>query len=302
MKRALPLLALLALLAVPARTQPPTGEVPDLRARVAYTRTILRTTNENDFRTAMRAYTKVIADNFHIITVPDELIYDTSAQLEDALRRGTIEVVAGTAREVLAVDPALLDTPYFASHRSGAVGSHYVIVVHAQSNIAQLADLSGCRVAVFDGPQGCLARPWLEVACAQASLPALPASLRELRLVAKPSQAVLPVFFRQIEACITTRESLAVLAELNPQISRQLRIIATSPRLVPVLTALRHGIDPALHARVIEAITTVDSLPAGRQVLTLFQTEEVHPVDEDTLAGTRQLLADHARLAARAKP
>lgn len=302
MKAVPPLLSCLVLLGVLARAQPPAGDLPDVRVRMAYSRVVVRNTNENDFRTAMRAYSKVIADNFHILTDTDQAIYDTVAQLETALRRGTTEVVAGGANEILALDPALLEKPFFSSLSGGEIGRHYVLVAHVQSNITQLADLGGCRVAVLDSVEGHLARQWLDVACAQAALPPLPGALRELRPVSKASQAVLPVFFRQIEACVTTQESLATLAALNPQISRQLRIVATSPRLVPVLTAVRSGIEPAVRARLIEAITAVDSVPAGRQVLLLFQTEKVRAVDDAALDATRQLLAAHARLADPVQP
>jgi len=302
MKRTIPLLASLVLFAALANPLPSADELPTVRARMGYTRTLVRNVNENDFRTAMRAYSKVIAESFRIITDTDQAIFDTGAQLEQALRRGTTEVVSGGAEEILSLDPALFEPPFFSSLSSGQIGRHYVLAVHVQSNLTQIADLNGCRVAVLDSVEGNLARHWLEVACAQASLPPLPTALRELRLVSKASQAVLPVFFRQIDACVTTQESLAALSALNPQISRQLRIIAVSPRVVPVLTALRRGIEPALRDRIRQAITSVDSLPAGRQVLILFQTERVEAVDDAALDATRQLLAAHARLAIPAPP
>lgn len=270
---------------------------PPVTSSMGYTRALVRSANENDFRTAMRAYGKVVAENFHITTVADQPIFDSVAQLEQALRRREIEVIAGLAHEIFALPPELLEGHYFAAAHNDRPGVEYVLLTRADRPLRTVPDLARCTLAALDNNDGALALPWLESLCHEAGLPRPETLLREIRLASKPSQAVLPVFFGQVDACIVTRASFAALAELNPQIERRLHLVAASPRVAPFLTALRAGLSPELRERIITALTTAHTLPAGRQALLLFQTESVRLVDQETLSATRQLLAAHTRLA-----
>ena len=52
-----------------------------------------------------------------------------------------------------------------------------------------------------------------------------------MKLVDHASQAVLPVFFRQADACLMPRWSYDTMVELNPQVKDQAIILALSPLL-----------------------------------------------------------------------
>lgn len=274
---------------------PPAEPTPKLHARMGYTRALLRYANENDFRGAMRVYAKVVADNFRITTPAEPRIIESSHELESALRNGEIDVAAGLTSEILAVPPELLASPFFGSFEDAEAGVEYVLLVHEASRLRNLADLAQRTLIVLDNNDAALAAAWLENLCRTASLPPPSELLREITLARKPSQAALPVFFQKADACIITRASLSTLAELNPQLRNRLRVIAVSPRLVPVLTSLRADLPAELHERISTAITQVDSVPAGRQVLLLFQSERVRPLGESALTATRELLATQAR-------
>ena len=45
----------------------------------------------------------------------------------------------------------------------------------------------------------------------------------------KLTKVVLPVFFRQNDACVVTRRGFKTMSELNPQVGQQLRVLASSP-------------------------------------------------------------------------
>lgn len=294
-----PLLCLAIVFSAPGISTAAAPAEPDqpLHARMGYTRGLLRYANENDFRGAMRVYAKVVAANFRITTPAEPRIIESNRELESALRNGEIDVAAGLTSEILAVPPELLAAPFFGSFEDTEAGVEYVLLVHEASRVQTLPELAHRTLIVLDNNDAALAAPWLESLCRAANVPPPPELLREIILARKPSQAALPVFFQKADACIVTRESLNTLAELNPQLRQRLRVIAVSPRLVPVLTGLRANLPAELRERVSTAITQVDSVPAGRQVLLLFQSERVRPLDESALAATRELLAAQARLA-----
>jgi phosphonate transport system substrate-binding protein len=112
----------------------------------------------------------------------------------------------------------------------------------------------------------------------------------------KLSQTVLPVFFRQFDACVVTRRGFQVMSELNPQVGQQLKILASSPSMVPVAFLFRADYSDPAKDRIIKEIQGVHSTIAGQQVLTLFQCESLKVLSVAALDSSLELLATHARL------
>ena len=266
--------------------------------RFGFSRSMFREVNESDARASLKVYAGVIARERNLTTDPDPLLYEGSAEIVGSLRQGTVDIVAGPSAELLPLPAGLVTGPYLLSIFATGPGVEYLLLTHVDSGIATLADLKGRRVAVLNSVRGSLATCWLDVLLGARGLGLTRQFLRDLRLVAKPSLAVLPVFFRQLDACVITRESFAIAVEMNPQVGRQLRILATSPLVVPTVTCFRQRFDPKIRARVVDALASIQTSVAGQQMLTIFQAEKVEARDDSDLITTRQLLADHARLTA----
>lgn len=266
--------------------------------RVGFTRAMFRGVNENDARAALKAYVGILARDRGLTVEGDPLIFDGTADLGVSLRSAKVDVFVCPTDEMLAIPAELVTDPYLITVIGKTSGTEYLLLTHADSGLATLKDLTGRRVAVLHNVQGSLAKYWLDVLFRNGGLDVADAQVGELRFVAKPALAILPVFFRQLEACVVTRESLAVMTEMNPQVGRQVRILATSPRIVPAGTFFRRGFDSESKRKIVETASYMETNPTGRQVLAIFQMERVNARGDAELATTRQLLADHARLTA----
>lgn len=267
----------------------PSGDDPPVR--FGYTLAIVRNAGENDFRGAMRAYARMLGE-VGVFRVSDQHhIFRSTEEMEQMLASGEVEIVGGSSLEILALPVVLVEPPYLTAAAEGTIGVEYLLLTHEDSTLRSLADLGGRRIALLDSATGSLARPWLEQMLHEARLPASAWHFREVKPMAKPSLAALPVFFRQIDACVVTAANLKTLAELNPQLARKLRVIATSPSLVPILSAFRRGMPPARRQALNGAMEAVGTTPAGRQFLTLFQTDSLRFCTEADLAPTRELFA-----------
>ena len=254
--------------------------------------------NENDARASLKAYAAVIAHDQKFSVEPNPLIFEGVAEMEALLRAGKLDVVAAPAAELLAVPARLLSGQFLMAINGTVAGEEYVLLSRVDSGVATLADLKGRRVVVLNSVQGSLAHRWLDVQLGTAGLESSRQFCGEVLLVAKPTLAILPVFFNKVDACVITRDSFLLAVEMNPQIGRGLRILATSPVVVPVITAFRREFDPTLRGRIVETMASLRASVAGRQLLTIFQSDHVESRDDAALATTRQLLADHARLTA----
>ena len=266
--------------------------------RFGFTRSMFREVNENDARAALKAYAGVIAQNRGFNALANPVIFEGPAEMATALQEEKVDIIAALSAEILALPGELLTGPYLITMRGQVVGEEYLLLARSDRGFSTPVDLKGRRVAVLNNVRGSLAECWLEVLLGTRGPDALGNFLGELKFVTKPSLAVLPVFFGQMDACVITRESFAIVTEMNPQVGRQLRILAVSPVVVPAITCFRRNIDPMVRAEVLNTLDTLHANVSGQQVLTIFQSERVEAHDDSALESTRRLLADCARLEA----
>jgi phosphonate transport system substrate-binding protein len=246
----------------------------------------------------LKAYASVIARDRGFPTLANPVIFEGVAELETALRQEKVDIISAPSAEILALPGELLAGPYLVTVRGQVPGEEYLLLVRADRGLSTPADLKGRRVTTINNVRGSLAECWLEVLLGARGPGALGNFLGELKLVSKPSLAVLPVFFGQMDACVITRESFALVTEMNPQVGRELRILAVSPLVVPAITCFRRNIDPKVRAEVVDSLATLHANVSGQQVLTIFQSERVEARDDSALESTRRLLADRAQLEA----
>ena len=92
--------------------------------------------------------------------------------------------------------------------------------------------------------------------------------------------------------------SFDVMSELNPQLRRDLRVLARSRPLVPAILCFRADFESPEKERVLTALRELHKTPAGEQVLMIFQSEELVSIDEDPLRETAAFLEETERLRA----
>jgi ABC-type phosphate/phosphonate transport system substrate-binding protein len=92
---------------------------------------------------------------------------------------------------------------------------------------------------------------------------------------------------------------------MNPQLRKQLRVLAASPRLVTNLFAFHKNYSKEGRDLVTAALLDVHRTEVGRQALTLFQGNRIVPASPSALDSALELLRRYDRLKGRlgeAKP
>jgi phosphonate transport system substrate-binding protein len=109
---------------------------------------------------------------------------------------------------------------------------------------------------------------------------------------------VLPVFFRQTDACLVDRQGFDTMCELNPQLGKQLRTLASSPRLITMVFCFRSAYSPPVKNEIVRAMEELYTTPAGQQILTVFQIDKMQIASDSDLDSARELLDAYEQLAA----
>jgi hypothetical protein len=92
------------------------------------------------------------------------------------------------------------------------------------------------------------------------------------------------------------------MAELNPQISQHLKVLASSPDLVTSGFIFRRGYNEPVRELIITELTQMMSTVAGAQVMKLFKSEGYSAKPISCLDSAFELLAAHERLLGKTTP
>jgi phosphonate transport system substrate-binding protein len=171
-----------------------------------------------------------------------------------------------------------------------------VLLVHRDSGIQRLGDLKGKTLNLLQHARACLGSAWLDTLLARENLDPAADFFGKIVPVLKTGKAVLPVFFHQVDACLVTRNGYETMIELNPQTGQHLKALATSPPFVPVIFSFRADYNAPVNNQIVGELSRWHLNPAGRQILTLFQTDslEEHPIS--CLDSSLELLAEYRKL------
>jgi len=285
----------LALAVASAAAQPETPRA-ETAIRMGFSSAIFIGYNADDVRQSVKIISDTFTQEHGINADTTPYIYDNADEAARVLEQREIGGVNMTLSEYWLIrHRAGLDLfcTYIRNHSSG---ESYVLLVREGGPVKALADLKGKRLTLFSHPSMDLATSWLDVELAKAELPATTKLLHDISTSNKPAKAVLPVFFGQVDACLTTRRSYDTMVELNPQVGRQLRILAASPAYIPILYGFRSDLTPEIKKKAIESLTSMHQTVSGLQTLSLFQIDQIAECPASDFAPSLALLDEHARL------
>jgi hypothetical protein len=125
--------------------------------------------------------------------------------------------------------------------------------------------------------------------------------LGKLADAGKPSQAIPGVFFRQYDAAIVPRGSFETCIAVNPQLGKELIILAESKSLTSEISCIPVTLGKRMRQAIETAALTLHETAVGRQMTTLFHIDRVIPFNPSYLAGLEGLLRERVRLTAKRK-
>jgi phosphonate transport system substrate-binding protein len=263
--------------------------------RVGFSSGTFSDVNENDAKAAVKVWARIVAKERNLPVEPEPRILNSAEAMAQALHNKLIDAIALNTDEYWKLREELDPRLFIAGLNEGQINEEYVLLVHQDSTIKRIEDLRGRNLASWQNSRMSLALIWLDTVLLQGGSPRV-AEFCRVTQINKLSKVVLPVFFRQTDACVVTRRGFKNMSELNPQMSQRLKVLATSPRLVPSGFCFRKDYNDPLRETIIAELGKITSSPAGAQVLTLFQSGalESHPVS--CLDSAFELLATHERL------
>jgi phosphonate transport system substrate-binding protein len=257
--------------------------------RLAVSENVVCGVSLNDAKAAMAVWAAELMKNIdlNLALAPTQDWVMPSDQLQAAIRGGTVDMFCLTIQEFRQVS-RYVDTSRIITDDYG--GEELLLVVREGSGIVNLANLRGRSLILQESPNTSLAEPWLALSLWQDGLQSPKQLFGHMARNTKLSQVVLPVFFGQADACVVTRRGLDTMFELNPQLSRKLRVLLVSPKMESAFFAWRKDYPTNLKKPLFDRLLDLKSSPTAQQVLTLFQSPGFTARDADCLRPANSLL------------
>jgi phosphonate transport system substrate-binding protein len=223
-------------------------------------------------------------------------VFDTTEEILRRARNGQFDCVALNVVEYRqAAD--WLDASEIITEADRTGLEQYLLLAKRESGIQQLGDLRGRRLCVLKAPKMCVAPAWLGAILDEGHFPQSDRFFGSVTMETKASRVVLPVFFGQADACLSSKRSFDTMCELNPQVGKDLTAIATSPTLVVTFYVFRKNYQGVSRQRFAKVYSNLPTSAAGRQLAALFQFESLVVKDFGCLASSLAILdkAERAR-------
>ena len=286
--------ALCAVLAVSARSE--TGSVPQVR--ICTSGAFFPAADIRDTMVAMQVWLTRLSVKMEIPCELALVVIDDVKSVTEAAKRGEIDLLAVPSVAYLAMREEVAIEPFVIAlgSQDGQRLDRFALMCHRNSGIAELSDLRGKKLLISAIDRGQVARMWLDVLLMTEGLAPAEEYLQSLETRDTPSQALLPTFFRQADACIVNVRALETMRELNPQVTSELHAIARSPDYLTRLMCVHSDFDVTLRETLLEATLNMHTEPEGEQILVLLQAEHPAPYRPEYLEGVLDLIAEHRTL------
>lgn len=285
-------LLLTPLLLVPAVPIEPPADLPVEVFEVGLARSVVSNVNAND---AIAAY-DVLLENIgrrHGYRIKGHAtIYDETSAFAAAIKRGGVHLATMDTWQYLQLEADGAVRPYFVAAANGRVGRRFLVLARRGSGIHTVADLRGQSVLWLDSVNNNVCRHWLETLLPDHPAAAASSFFETFLSAAKPTTAVLPVFFGQKVACVVDDLGFNLMKEMNPQVGKVIDVIASSDVFVDIVICLGEqpwAGPPEGKADTVKAMAELGVDPAGQQILNLFKIARLVAFQDEQIATVRAL-------------
>jgi phosphonate transport system substrate-binding protein len=264
--------------------------------RIGYLSSLFMDITPGDARAAIRVWgDQLIAKQGLNYAIQVTTFTNMPSQIE-ALRAGTIDVVTMSTQDFLKVRERIDASPWCLTVLEDKQSMEYELIVHRDSQVREVADLKGKNLLIAVNDEGLIPQTWLNVMLLRASLPEMERFFSAAKVVGKPSRAVLPVFFKQVDVCLIRKDAFRLMIELNPQLGQHLRVVVASPPYLNNIYCLRNGLPASERVELTRGMLSMNTTMEGEQILKLFRTDRLILFEPGLLEPVEQLFAEYRRL------
>ena len=264
--------------------------------RTGFLQCTLKDIDIRDAQTVLELDAKETARYMELNIPVKVIIFENVADMINAVHIGKLEVFAMPAIQYLGIRDKGDVIPAFVNADNKGYGIKYLLITRKNSGMRSISDLRGKSLLV---PPNCFYEPghlWLDVLLMKEGKEGKGDFFSSVRIVPKTSTATVEVFFRQADAALITRSAFDVSVQLNPQLGKELAVLAESPNLLNEIVCMSSKSSESFRNRLANAMTHFNESKTGQQLFTIFKNEGITPFELSYLGELEKLLLERKAL------
>jgi hypothetical protein len=262
--------------------------------RMAFSESLVAEVNMNDARAAMTTWLRQMMKDMKYNIEYSPQVFDTTEEIISRARTGRMDAVALNILEYRQIAD-YMDPSQVVAQSASRGPDRYVLL--AKRETGQLSHLLGRRLCMLKSPKMCVAQAWIANVLDAAHLGPPEHFFASITIETKIPRVILPVFFGQTDACVTTKASFDTMCEMNPQVGNTLEVVAMSAPMVVTFYVFHKNFHSALRDEFTRILSEFRNNAPARQLATLFQFDQLTMLDSRCLESALSELqtADRAR-------
>jgi ABC-type phosphate/phosphonate transport system substrate-binding protein len=269
---------------------------------VGYTKSSLSDVDFKDAQVAMDLWVKELSKADKNPLYPRSILIDDLPSLIRAINAKEVDVLGLSCLDYFKIKDKVNLEPAMVVIMGGKPSKEFSLITRRDRSPRNLMDLRNSKLLVTDEkPANGVPLMWLDTFLVKQGTCSSRKFFASIKEVNKVSQAVLPVFFKQADACLVSRSGFETMAELNPQIGEQLAIMATSPDFVLCGVFFRKDFRDDIKKLIVDTCMKFCTYPSGKQIVTLFKAESFAPFKPSYFETLLNLTKEYERLQAQKK-
>jgi hypothetical protein len=276
-------LGLILWLTLPVRAEP-------MALRLGFYLPGIRDANLVDLRVSLGVWMEEISRPYGL-KVGAATFADLQA-VRAAVDSGEINFISAPGMELAELfTPAEIRAGY--ARRQNGLDEGIALIVAQSSGISRVDELKGKRVIRLARDR--LSEYFLETQCMKSSRRAC-AELFSLSEEERDIQSVYNVFFGRADAALVRLATLRTAEELNPQISERLKTLLEWRAKATLFSMMTRHSDDSYRKLILNSVREAMKTARGRQILEVFKTDYLEPVDAEALKPYWALLREYRDL------
>lgn len=263
--------------------------------KFSYWLPMMSTFNPKDAQIALKVWLEKWGKNTGMYDKAEASPFHDLSELVEALSKNRWDLVLLPIIEFLEIEKKSGLSPDFTMTRGGIPGDEYVVLAHKESNINDLPDLRGRKFIVSTRFNNDNILFWVDYLLQARGFPQIGEFVEEIIKEDRDMKVVLPVFFRKADACVLSRLDFELMTELNPQVGRNLKIIASSQRFLPFVICIASHINGSRRDALQKSILNLHEDVDFMQILLLHKMEGLVAINENDMLATRNLISKYGQ-------
>ena len=265
---------------------------------LGFTNNVFYNINERDLLAASEVLTKEVIERMGQNYKSKTKIYSDFKSIKKDIKDGYVDVLILSADEYFSLREISTLEPKLMADKSAYADDSIILLVHKDSNIKSLKELKSKKLLKLSKGRGNIEQIWMDKELIKNNCETMNNFFSEVNSKEMASQIIIPVFLKQVEACLTSRQTFETMSLLNPQLASSLIIIAESEPLMFAVICVNSNkfIDKRELDLLNNTLDNLEQYGAGQQLMKLFRINKLIKFQKEKLISLINLIEEYEKL------